>query len=382
MKIRQLSAAELSPAARILPETPDTAAMPCTVRREFSAQDAAEQFWSEEPVVVDYVSGMPMIVFFEGEARQAYYLDRVLQIAPNVHFCLAALSGTCTVELHLRHEAALKTAPGIPARMLQAQPSALKFTRLYTFFYQECAGDFYFRGEQHEAYELVYVDRGVLHNLVGGRDIVLAQRQILLIGQEEWHTQYSDQPVSFLTLSFLAQSEALRTLTDRAISLTGRAITLLQWMLAEHSEGTFGYDCAESLLRLLLVELLRGAQKQAAVPDTQLPATRYAEQQIVERLMRTVLEASRHRLTLRQLADSAHISVAYMHRLFQTQLGMSPGAYIAKIRMEESKLLLRDGTMSMGEVAKKMGFSSQQQFSRQFRTVTGMTPTEYVRSLR
>lgn len=34
----------------------------------------------------------------------------------------------------------------------------------------------------------------------------------------------------------------------------------------------------------------------------------------------------------------------------------------------------------MGEIAKKLGFSSQQHFSRQFRTVTGMTPSEYVRA--
>ena len=56
--------------------------------------------------------------------------------------------------------------------------------------------------------------------------------------------------------------------------------------------------------------------------------------------------------------------------------------YVNQFRIEESKLLLRGGALSMGEIAKKLGFSSQQHFSRQFRTVTGMTPSEYVRSLR
>jgi len=36
----------------------------------------------------------------------------------------------------------------------------------------------------------------------------------------------------------------------------------------------------------------------------------------------------------------------------------------------------------MGEISLRMGFSSQQHFSRQFRTVAGMTPSEYVRTLR
>ena len=89
-----------------------------------------------------------------------------------------------------------------------------------------------------------------------------------------------------------------------------------------------------------------------------------------------------YKLTLQELADAAHISLPYMHRLFQTHLGLAPGQYIAKIRMEEAKTLLRSGSLSMGAVAREMGFSSQQHFSRQFRSVCGMTPSEYVRSLR
>ena len=41
-----------------------------------------------------------------------------------------------------------------------------------------------------------------------------------------------------------------------------------------------------------------------------------------------------------------------------------------------------DAGLPVGEIAKKLGFSSQQHFSRQFRTVAGMTPSEYVRTLR
>ena len=48
----------------------------------------------------------------------------------------------------------------------------------------------------------------------------------------------------------------------------------------------------------------------------------------------------------------------------------------------ESVKAYYEGAATMGEIAKKLGFSSQQHFSRQFRTVTGMTPSEYVRSLR
>ena len=102
----------------------------------------------------------------------------------------------------------------------------------------------------------------------------------------------------------------------------------------------------------------------------------------MDQLIQTVSAQPGQKFSLQQLADSAHISTTYLHRIFRTQLGMTPGIYLAKVRMEESKLLLREGTLSMGEIAKQLGFSSQQQFSRQFRAVTGMTPSEYVRTLR
>ena len=65
--------------------------------------------------------------------------------------------------------------------------------------------------------------------------------------------------------------------------------------------------------------------------------------------------------------------------------GPKDGVEITDLGMEgepESVKAYYEGAATMGEIAKKLGFSSQQHFSRQFRTVTGMTPSEYVRSLR
>ena len=63
-------------------------------------------------------------------------------------------------------------------------------------------------------------------------------------------------------------------------------------------------------------------------------------------------------------------------------ISFSMGKYIARIRIEECKMLLREGRLSMGQIASDMGFSSLQHFSRQFHTICGMTPSQYVRSLR
>ena len=382
MQLKNLSAAQVQPFGEILSGSP-AQLPPCTEHWQIRPGEAVRELRTDGPVVLDYVSGMPLLVIYEDASRSVYYLDRVLALQPGVRFSIAALGSGCEVDCRAWQPGLLQLLARHPAEEFSGAGSELKLEQLYTFFYQECASDFYFRGEQHEAFELVYVDRGKLHNLAGGADVLLRQQQLMLIGQNVWHMQYADRPVSFLTVSFRAAELPCSRLTGRALSLSARQIGLVRQMLDAHSAESYVYDCVESLLKLLLAELLRGTDRQLPASDAQcLPATRHTEQRIVDRLIQFISARAGEKLSLQALADEAHISTTYLHRLFRSQLGMPPGAYIAKIRVEESKLLLRSGTQSMGEIAKKLGFSSQQHFSRQFRTVTGMTPSEYVRSLR
>ena len=326
---------------------------------------------------------MSLLVIYADDAFELYYLDRLFELCPGVHFSIAALEDSCQIDCYTSEGSVLLSVAEHPAVEFQSDTNSLKFNQLCTFFYQECARDFYFRGEQHEAMELVYVDRGELHNLAGGTDILLQQQELLLIGRNVWHMQYADLPVNFLTVSFRTDAASpCAALAGRRFSLTEQQVALLRQMLAENNAAEYAHDSMESLLRLLLISLLRSEQTRHSEKPKALPATSHTEQRIGDHLIQTISARSGQKLSLQQLADSAHISTTYLHRIFRTQLGMTPGVYLAKVRIEESKLLLRDGALSMGEIAKQLGFSSQQQFSRQFRAVAGMTPSEYVRTLR
>ena len=381
MQIKNLSSSHIWRFGQILSSVPETG---FSVRHmALHSGDAAEEFRSDVPVILDYVSGMSLLVIYEDDAFELYYLDRLFELHPGVRFSIIALEDSCQIDCYTSESSVLLSVAEHPAGEFQSDTNSLKLNRLCTFFYQECARDFYFRGEQHEAMELVYVDRGELHNLAGGTDILLRQQQMLLIDRNVWHMQYADLPVNFLTISFRTDSTSpCAALAGRRFSLTEQQVALLRQMLAENNAAEYAHDSMESLLRLLLISLLRSEQTRRSEKPKALPATSHTEQRIVDHLIQTISARSGQKLSLQQLADSAHISTTYLHRIFRTQLGMTPGVYLAKVRIEESKLLLRDGALSMGEIAKQLGFSSQQQFSRQFRAVAGMTPSEYVRTLR
>ena len=379
MHIKNLSFAQTF--GTVLASIPD--AVPhidrCCVRNG----EPIKEWLAQEEVILDYVSGMSLLVVYEAEETKFFYLDRIFKLCRGIRFSITALDDFCCVDCHTVSVDALNLLTEHPAEYFRGTSSELKLEHLFTFFYQECCRDFYFRGEQHEALELVYVDHGELHNLLGGTDILLRQQQLLLIDRNVWHMQYADLPVNFLTVSFRADAASpCSRLAGRCLELSSQQVALIRQMLAEDATAEYAYDNIESLLRLLLIDLLRHEQTFPQKVAHSLPATNYAEQRIVDQLVQTVSANAGQKLSLQQLANSAHVSTTYLHRIFKTQLGMTPWHYLTKIKIQECKLLIREGKLSMSEIANQLGFSSQQHFSRQFRTVTGMTPSEYSKSLR
>ena len=376
MRVRHLSHSELEGFGQILPDRPKDDGLLNTNLVSVEAGDAAPVYETSGQTVLDYVSGMSVLVLFRGGRTEWFYLDRVVSLLPGTRFAVLPIGKNCCANLFAA-PGSLRVVDHLPADYLEACPDGLAFQKLYTYLYQECAQDFYFRGEKHWLYELVYVDRGELHNLIRGQDILLKQQQFLVIEQNDWHVQYSDRAVSFLTIGFWAEDRKLSTITNRAFSLTPQQKGLMQNLLSQNDQDPYWEDGAEALRKLLLIDLLRGADR-----EIRPAAGDRSENQIVDLALQYISENIRTKLALEELAGMVHVSVPYLYKLFEAHLGISPGRYINKIRIEECKALLREGQMSVGKVAEVMGFSSLQQFSRQFRNLCGITPTQYVRSLR
>lgn len=79
----------------------------------------------------------------------------------------------------------------------------------------------------------------------------------------------------------------------------------------------------------------------------------------------------------RDVAAHLDMNTDYLGRLFQRYLGESVGAYILHRRLTIARQLLATTTLSIKQVAMRVGFPDQLYFTRLFRRETGMTPTEY-----
>lgn len=84
-------------------------------------------------------------------------------------------------------------------------------------------------------------------------------------------------------------------------------------------------------------------------------------------------------LDLETLAGVAGMSKFHFQRLFTATYGVSPDAFHSQRRIERAQDLLRATNLTVTEVCHAVGFSSLGSFSDRFRTLVGVSPTEFQR---
>lgn len=87
-------------------------------------------------------------------------------------------------------------------------------------------------------------------------------------------------------------------------------------------------------------------------------------------------------LSVGALAVQADVSDVYFRREFARCVGILPGEYMAKVRMEHAKALLGTGLYPVAEVAIRCGFESISYFSQCFKRHFGFPPSKYMQMLR
>ncbi|MEU5367892.1 helix-turn-helix domain-containing protein [Streptomyces sp. NPDC005951] len=134
-----------------------------------------------------------------------------------------------------------------------------------------------------------------------------------------------------------------------------------------------GEAVALRVARQLVMYLKRqSGQSQFSVPLEQISATRR-----IEDLRHHILRNVGRRLTVVDLAEYAHVSDRHLTRIFKTELGMTPHAYIESVRVEKARNELESSDATLERIASVCGFGTVDTLVRAFRRRLNATPTEY-----
>lgn len=94
-------------------------------------------------------------------------------------------------------------------------------------------------------------------------------------------------------------------------------------------------------------------------------------------VLRFIHDEYRNPITLSDAAAAVGLSAGYLSRIFRSELKTGFKTYLARVRMQEAKRLLRHSALSVGDIAERCGFSDHSYFTSTFRRATGASPTEY-----
>lgn len=90
------------------------------------------------------------------------------------------------------------------------------------------------------------------------------------------------------------------------------------------------------------------------------------------------IELNYARMTsIEQLAEYVSLSKYHLIRRFSASTGLTPGAYLTRVRIEKAMELLRGTALSIEAIAERIGYSSGSYFIKAFRGLTGLTPGEF-----
>jgi len=83
------------------------------------------------------------------------------------------------------------------------------------------------------------------------------------------------------------------------------------------------------------------------------------------------------KLTVDEIANAVFLSKSYLSSIFRNEMKCNLTSYINLCRVERSKSLLRNGAMSLAEIASTVGFDDQSYFTKVFKKHAGMSPKKY-----
>jgi transcriptional regulator GlxA family with amidase domain len=139
-------------------------------------------------------------------------------------------------------------------------------------------------------------------------------------------------------------------------------------------EEDFGAEVALRIAREHVMFLRRaGSQSQLSMP---LSFTTSSESRL-NKLQAWIFEHLHESLSLERLASQVNMSPRNFARMFVRELGLTPGRYLSKVRVEGARKRLEETNQGIEQIAAEMGFGTGETMRRTFLRILKVSPNDY-----
>lgn len=271
--------------------------------------------------------------------------------------------------------------------------------KLYSVHHFEYPQNFKYEGERHNFWEVVYADKGDITVIREDESFLLKQGNIVFHKPNEWHGLRADNnvAVNLVVFSFECVSPAMEFFCKKALTVGQEQRTIISKILSEYTNAfktPFNNPYTTRILRKknpvigsqqllgqyiseLLISFLR--QTEPTLPRSQTSINR--ESALLNTIVNYMLDHITENITIDDLVRYSGSNKTTISSAFKNNLGMSTMEYFISLKIDLAKKHLREDNYNISQISDILGYSGIHYFSRQFKKVTGMTPTEYSSSI-
>ena len=275
---------------------------------------------------------------------------------------------------------------------------------IITIFYMELAKNFYYDGEQHDFWEMVYIDKGEMICTADRNRFVLKSGEMTFHKPNEYHNLSGNNTVApnVSILTFSCRSRAMSYFEGKIFKLDAEEKALLSLLF---SEGLSCYrlvdaqnpllqelvkiepspygssQMTKNLLEVFLIKLCRHKdvltkkmRQSFLIDGVDVP---YPVKEILDFLHANIYG----KITIRDIVAHTGRSESAVKALFAMYRSEGIMHYYNSLKIKEARKLIREGKYNISQISYLLHFDTPQYFSKCFKRFSHMTPREYKLSM-
>jgi len=235
---------------------------------------------------------------------------------------------------------------------------------------------------RHSEYELIWVEEGPYLCSVNGKELKLLNRQVIVLKPGDYHQDHLRRGQSHYVLHFDLNEDLFAPAVKPKNQIGAGELrnVLLLFKEIEHESSAspwtdrFSSSIQDALLETLFWQTVRILPVAALSDAFNLYSKR---QDFVSRFYTILAGTLSDVFSVEDMAEKMGVSKRTLSLQCSKFLGNSPGKLALNFRMEQAARLLKVGQLSVKEISFCLGFSNPFNFSRAFKRVQGVSPSEY-----
>ena len=288
--------------------------------------------------------------------------------------------------------------------------NSITIKKIYSIHYFEYMNNFSFSGESHNFWEFVCVDKGEVGVSHGENYTILKKNDLIFHKPNEFHDVKATGGIApnLVVISFDCNDYAMHFFNDRILQIDETERNLLaniiiearhcfncrlddpylQNIVLKESELFGSQQMIKLHLEHFLIHLIRRystplvfSQK---LPNSTPPKITKAKSdaEIFRRVVDYLESHLTAHLTTDQICKDNPVGRSQLQKIFKEYCTLGIIEFFSTLKINAAKELIRTNEMNFTQIAEHLGYSSIHYFSRQFKKISEMNPSEYASSIK